>query len=99
MGERGGEADEPRLLVDRGGLNRCDLVAAERLAHDVEAARQRRVAKGLILIARIGRANGGDQRLLRIGEFGLRLGQRRGDRPDRFTGPLHGCPPWREDRN
>jgi hypothetical protein len=38
MGERGGEADQPGLLVDRGGLDGRDLVAAERLAHDVEAA-------------------------------------------------------------
>ena len=93
MGERRGEADEPRLLVDRRRLNGRDLVPAERLAHDVEAARERRVAKGLIVLARIGRANGGDQRLLRIGELGLRLGERGGDRPDGLTGPLHGFPP------
>ena len=38
MGERRGEADQTRLLVDRGRLNGRDLMAAERLAHDVEAA-------------------------------------------------------------
>ena len=84
MGERRGEADETRLFVDRGRLHRRDLVAAERLAHDVEAARQRRVAKRLIMIARMGGANGGDERLLWIGELRLRLGERGGDRPDRF---------------
>ena len=93
MGKRRGEADEPCLLVDRRRLNGRDLVAAERLAHDVEAARERRIAKGLILLARIGRANGRDKRLLRIGQFGLSLGERRGDRADGFTGPLHGRPP------
>ena len=35
------------------------------------------------------------QRLLRISDFGLRLGQCRGDRPDRLTGPLHGRSPPR----
>ena len=53
MGERGGEADKSGLVVDRGGLHRRDLVPAKRLAHDVKAARQRRIAKGLILIARV----------------------------------------------
>jgi hypothetical protein len=45
----------------------------ERLAHDVEAARERRIAKGLILLARVRCADGGDQRLLRVCEFGLRF--------------------------
>ncbi len=53
MGERRGQADEPRLLVDRGRLDGCDLMAAEGLPHDVEAARERRIAKGLIMIARV----------------------------------------------
>jgi hypothetical protein len=38
MGERRGQADHTCFFVDRGGLHRGDLVAAERLAHDVEAA-------------------------------------------------------------
>jgi hypothetical protein len=50
MGERGGEADQACFVVDCGGLNRRDLVAAQRPAHDIEAARERRIAKGLILI-------------------------------------------------
>jgi hypothetical protein len=53
MGERRGEADEPRLLVDRRRLNGRDLVAPERLACDVEAARECGIAKGLILIVRV----------------------------------------------
>jgi hypothetical protein len=86
MGERGGETDESGP-VDRGRLNGRDFVAAERLAHDVEAARERRIAKGLIMIARVGRPDGRNQRLLRVDEFGLCLRQRRRDCPDRFTGP------------
>src|ERR1700690_3577514 len=73
MGERRGEADEPRLLVDRRRLNGRDLVAPERLAYDVEAARECGIAKGLILIVRVRGANDRNQRLLRIGEFRLRL--------------------------
>ena len=96
MGERGGEADQSGLLVDRRRLDGRDLVAAERLAHDVEAARERRIAKGLILIARVRGANGGDQRLLRIGQFGLRLGERGGDRADGLARPRHGSPPRSE---
>jgi hypothetical protein len=99
MGERGGESDEPRLLVDGRRLNGRDFMAAKGLPHNVEAARERRIAKGLILIARVGGANGGDQRLFRIGELGLSLRQRRGDRPDGFATPLHDCPPWREDQS
>ena len=84
MGERRGEADKPRLLVDRRRLHSRDLMAAERLAYDVEAARECRIAKGLIMIARVGRPDGRNERLLWIGELRLRLGQRCGDRPDRF---------------
>ena len=60
MGKRRGQADETRLLVDCGRLDGIDLVATECLAHDVEAARKRRIAKGLIIVARSGGANGGD---------------------------------------
>jgi hypothetical protein len=38
VSERRRQADQTRFFVDRGGLHRRDLVAAERLAHDVEAA-------------------------------------------------------------
>ena len=85
MGKRRSQANETRLLIDCCHLHSGDPVAAERLAHDVEAARKRRIAKGLIIVARVGRANGGGERLFRIGELCLRLGERRGDRPDRFT--------------
>ena len=48
MGECGGEADQAGFFVDRSGLHRSDLLAAERLAHDVESARQRRIPKLLL---------------------------------------------------
>jgi hypothetical protein len=48
MGERRGESNEPRLLIDRRRLNRRDLMPAQRLAHDIEAAGERRIAEGLI---------------------------------------------------
>src|SRR5262249_35649185 len=66
------------------------LVSTQGLAHDVEAARERGVAEGAVLLAWEWRADGRAHRLLGIREFGLRLGERCCDRPDRFTGPLHG---------
>jgi hypothetical protein len=99
MREHGGEADKARLLVDRRRLNGCDLMAAKRLAHDVEVGRECRIPKGLIMIARMGRADGRNKRLLWIGELCLRLGERGGDRPDRFARTLHGSPPSQGDRN
>ena len=63
MGERRREANETRLLVDRGRLNGRDLMAAEGLAYDVEPARECRIAKGLIVIARMGRPDGRNERL------------------------------------
>jgi hypothetical protein len=38
MSEHGGQIDQACLSIDRGGLNRCDLVLAKRLAHDVKTA-------------------------------------------------------------
>ena len=96
MGEHRGETDKPRLLVDRRRLDGRDFMTAEGFPHDIEAARERRIAKGLIMIARVHRPNGRGQRFLRIGRLRLSLRQRRGDRPNSFTGPLHGSPPHRE---
>ena len=61
MGERRGETDEPRLLVDRRRLDGCDLMTAEGLPHDIEPTRERRIAKGLIMITRVRRPNGRGQ--------------------------------------
>jgi hypothetical protein len=78
MGERRGEANETRLLIDCRHLHSGDLMAAEGLAYDVEPARQCRIAKGLIVLARMGRPDGRNERLLWIGELCLRLGERGG---------------------
>ena len=51
------------------------------------------------MIARMGRPDGRNERLLWIGELRLRLGERGGDRPDRFARTLHGSPPSQGDRN
>jgi hypothetical protein len=51
MGERRGETDHFRLLVDRCRLDGRDLVAAKHLAYDIEAARERGIAKRLISFA------------------------------------------------
>src|SRR6516162_6008398 len=65
----------------------------QRLAHDVEPARERRIAKAALTVPEPAGADGSGERLFRIDEFGLGLGQGRGQRRDRFTGPRHGSPP------
>src|SRR5262249_31123193 len=75
-------------------LHRCDLMLAERLAHDVEAARQRCIAKGAFPFSRPRDSNRGGERLFGGDELGLGLSQGRGKSPDRLTGSLHGSPPF-----
>ena len=58
MGQHRGETDEAGGLVDRGGLDGRDLMLAQGLAHDVEPARQRGIAKGLFRSARPVRMDG-----------------------------------------
>src|SRR3984957_21216822 len=43
------------------------------------------------MIARVGRPDGRNKRLLWIGEFRLRFRKRSGDRPNGFARPLHGA--------
>jgi hypothetical protein len=57
VGEDRGQPDEAGFRVDRGGLDDCDLVAAEAFAHDLEAARQRSIAKRPVALARERRAD------------------------------------------
>ena len=45
MGEHGGQTDDAGRLIDRRGLHRCDLMLAERLAHDIEAVGERGIAE------------------------------------------------------
>ena len=98
MGEHGGQIDDAGGLVDRGGLDRGDLMLTERLAHDVEAARQRGIAEGALPLPCPSGADRGGQRFFRIDQFGLRLGQGGGQGRDRFTGPVHGWPPSTESK-
>src|SRR6516164_1565627 len=99
MGKNRGQVDEPCFIVDRGRLHGCNLVAAERLAHDIEAAREWSITKRPVTLPRKRRTDGGDQRLFRIRELGLRPGKRSSDGADRLTGPLHGHPPRRTVRS
>ena len=82
MGEHRGEPYEPGRCIDRGGLDGRNLMLAQRLANDVESARQRGIAEGAVGLAGERRADGGGERLLRIGEFRLGFGQRAGDGAD-----------------
>src|SRR5690348_13560990 len=101
MSEHGGEIDNARRLVDRGGLHRGDLMLAQSLTHDLEPARQRRIAEQPCAALPVLWFDGADQRFLRIGEFDLRLGQRGGECRNRGARTLHRRPLswWSEDRN
>ena len=93
MRKRGGQIDHTGRLVDGGGLHGRDLVLTEGLAHDVEAAGERRITKAALPLPWPAGPDRGGQRLFGVDELGLGLGQRRGKRRDRFTGPGHGSPP------
>src|SRR5262249_52231802 len=69
------------------------LMLAERLAHDIESARKWRIAKAALPFSWPSSPDDGRQRFFRVDEFGLRLGQGRGERRHRITGPVHGRPP------
>ena len=90
----------PAALIDRRGLDRGNLMLAQGLAHDVEAARQRRIAERPFGGSGAIGPDGRHQRFLRIDKFPLRFGQRRSNSPNGLTGALHGCPPpYRGDRS
>jgi hypothetical protein len=72
------EINDPGTLVDGGCLYRGYLMLPENLAHDIEPARQRRIAKGLFGPSWSIRTYGRNKRLLWIDEFTLGLGQSRG---------------------
>ena len=92
--------DETAVWYDaRGGLHGGDFVLAERLADDVEPAGERGITERPIGLSREPGPDGGGERFLRIGQFALRLGERRRDRADRVTGALHGWPPPQADQS
>src|SRR5262249_5899385 len=86
-------------LVDGCRLDSGDLVLPQRLAHDVEPARERRIAEAAFVFPWPASADGGGQRLFWIDEFRLGLGQGRGQRCDRFTGPGLGLTPSPEHQS
>jgi len=55
------QIDEARYLIDGRGLHSCNLMLTKRFAHDVEATRQRRIAKGAFPFARRSASNRGDE--------------------------------------
>src|SRR6516162_895038 len=99
MRKDGGEAKKATLLVDARGLDSRDFMPAKAFAHNIQSARQRGVAEGALCLARERRADGSNERFLRISELNLRL--RKGSRygGDRITGALHWRPPPAEDQS
>ena len=97
MGQHRGQIDHPRLCVRGGRLHHSNFMLPERLAHDVEPARQgcvpKRLPGGAI------RADGGGQRFLRIDKLALGLGQRRRKLCDRLARSLHERHPGRAGQN
>src|ERR1700692_957119 len=92
MGQHRRQANEPRL-IDRRGLHGRDLMLAQGLADDIEATREGGIAERPIAFPWERRPNGRCERLFRVAELGLGLGERPGDAANRFTGPVHGLPP------
>jgi hypothetical protein len=83
MGEHGGEGDQTGRLVDGRSLENSDLMLAESLADDLEAARKRGVAETALRgPCPVGPNNRG-QRLFRVAQLGLRLGEPANDSLDR----------------
>src|SRR5262249_29948039 len=68
-------------------------VLPQRLAHDIEPAGERRIAEAALAVPWPAAADPCRERLFRIDEFDLGLGQGRSQRRDRFTGSGHGSPP------
>ena len=58
---------------------------------NVQPARQRGIAEGEVRLARKGGPDGGNERLLWIGQLHLRLGKGSRNGSDCITGAVHGC--------
>ena len=95
MRKNGGEAKQTGLLVNLRSLDRRDLMPAKALAHDVQPARQRGIAEGAVRLPGEGGPDGGNERLLWIGQLHLRLGKGSRNGSDCITGAVHGCRPPR----
>ena len=97
--ERGRQSDQAAVPVDRGALDGRDLMLAQAFADDVEARGEGSIAKGPLALARERRLDGGGQRLFRIGDLGLRLGECRRQRADLMAGSLHDAAPLSRCQN
>src|SRR6478735_9918307 len=95
MRKNGGEAKQTGLLVNLRCLDRRDLMPAKALADNVQPARQRGIAEGAVRLARKGGSDGGNERLLWIGQLHLRLGKGSCDGSDCIIGAVHGRRPPR----
>jgi hypothetical protein len=78
MGQHGGQVHNACGLIDRRGLDRRDLMLAQGLAHDLEAACARGVAEQPLRGIAVLGLDRPYQRLFWIGELDLRLGERCG---------------------
>ena len=77
MGQDGGQIYNAGRVVERRRLNGRDLMLGQSLADDLKSARERGIAKRSFLPSTACVIlNDSDQRLLGIGQFGLRLGER-----------------------
>src|SRR3954447_24115507 len=95
MRKNGREAKKAGFFIDARCLDRRDLMPAKALADNVQPARQRGIAEGAVRLAGEGGPDGGNERLLWIGQLHLRLGKGSRNGSDRITGAVHGCHPPR----
>ena len=65
MRQHGGQIDHTADLIDGGGLDGSDFVLAQRLAHDVETARERRITEAALPLPHPAGPDSGGQRFFR----------------------------------
>src|SRR4051812_33928527 len=99
MREHGGQSDQACIMVNSCCLHGCDFVPAQGLAHNIETACERGVAKGATVLTRKWRVNDCRSGPLWILKISLSFGQRRCDRSDRLTAALHGMPPFQRGQS
>src|SRR6266487_1932182 len=88
------QSEKSSVFVDCGRLDCRDLMAAKSFADNVQTARQRGIAEGAVALSGKRGSDCRNKRLLWIGQFGLRFGERCRDGTKGFTGAVHGRPPY-----
>ena len=71
----GRQFDQTGFAIDSRSLDRRYLVLAQAFANDVQTCGEGGIAKGQLAPPREGVLDGGSQRLFRVDDLGLRLGQ------------------------